>query len=145
MKNLMHIWAKKGSNWPKSALRVMRILRARACGRVRGPIFFSISSGSKFHEGLSEKSSRFVQLVPNNLYDRVWPEKNLMPKIRAWVAPPPPYLGNAREKTFFFRWWLPLSKLKQSCRITNNENEDLQNKKQERKEPWQGGWLSWQG
>ena len=28
------------------------------------------------------------------------------PKIRAWVDPPP-YLGNARKKTFYFCWCLP--------------------------------------
>ena len=31
------------------------------------------------------------------------------PKIRAWVDPPPHNSGNARKKTFFFNWPLPLS------------------------------------
>ena len=30
------------------------------------------------------------------------------PKIRAWVDPPPPHSGNARNKTFFLYWCLPL-------------------------------------
>ena len=29
-------------------------------------------------------------------------------KIRAWVDPSPPHSGNARKKTFFFHWCLPL-------------------------------------
>ena len=30
-----HFWAKVGQNWPKSAISVMRILRARTCRRAK--------------------------------------------------------------------------------------------------------------
>ena len=34
-----HFWAKIGQNWPKCAIRIMRILRSRTCRRARGLIF----------------------------------------------------------------------------------------------------------
>ena len=39
-----------------------------------------------------------------------WPKMHFLKegqKIRAWVEPPL-YSGNARKKTFFFHWGLPL-------------------------------------
>ena len=34
-----HFWAKIGQNWPKSAIHIMQIFRARACKHARGLIF----------------------------------------------------------------------------------------------------------
>ena len=82
---MKYFWAKIGQNWPKCAIRIMRILRSRTCRRARGLIFhhfirIKISWGSA--EEIVKIQPTVVELSVKNLF----PIVNANPKIPGLTA-----------------------------------------------------------